>query len=372
METISLLVVDDEPGIRSGIHRILSRHIVSFPFMDEDYAFEISEASTGEEALEILEKQAPDILLLDNKLPGMDGMEVLEIIRNRNMDIMVAMITSYASLEIAARATDDGARDFIPKPFTPAELKASVDLIAKQLFLKRITHTMKEEGKKIRYQFLSVLSHELKSPLNALEGYLQMMRDHELGEDMADYHKVLDRSMQRVEGMRSLIMDLLDFTKIRLERKEDKVEHVNLKERARLALSTIKPLAIQRNIRVSFSGDDVFFDADPSDLDIMFNNLLSNAVKYNREGGQVEVSTLSTGNQAEILIRDTGIGMSEEEVSQLFKDFVRIKNVKTKGISGSGLGLSIVSKIADLYGGHIQVESTPNVGSEFRVLLPFS
>ena len=123
METISLLVVDDEPGIRSGIQRILSRHIVSFPFMDEDYSFEVSEASTGEEALAILEKEAPDILLLDNKLPGMDGMEVLEIIRSRNMDIMVAMITSYASLEIAARATDDGARDFIPKPFAPEHLR---------------------------------------------------------------------------------------------------------------------------------------------------------------------------------------------------------------------------------------------------------
>jgi signal transduction histidine kinase len=372
METLSLLVVDDEPGIRSGIQRILSRHIVSFPFMDEDYAFDIQEASSGEEALEILEKEAPDILLLDNKLPGMDGMEVLEIIRNRKLDIMVAMITSYASVEIAARATDDGARDFIPKPFTPAELKASVDLIAKQLFLKRITHTMKEEGKKIRYQFLSVLSHELKSPLNALEGYLQMIRGRELGEDLAAYHQVLDRSLQRVEGMRSLIMDLLDFTKIRLERKEEKIEQVNLKERAHLALSTINPLAIQRNIHVSLSGDDVFFDADPSDLDIVLNNLLSNAVKYNRDGGKVEVSTLSNAHHAAILVRDTGIGMSEEEVSQLFKEFVRIKNVKTRGISGSGLGLSIVSKIADLYGGHIEVKSKPNKGSEFKVLLPFT
>lgn len=372
METISLLVVDDEPGIRSGIKRILSRHSVSFPFMDEDYVFELQEASTAEEALEILENKPPDILLLDNKLPGMDGMELLEIIRNRGMDIMVAMITSYASLEVAARATDDGARDFIPKPFTPAELKASVDLIAKQLFLKRITHTMKEEGKKIRYQFLSVLSHELKSPLNALEGYLQMMKDHELGENLSDYNHILDRSMQRVEGMRSLILDLLDFTKIRLERKEDKIEHVNLKERAKLALSTIKPLAIQRNISVSFSGEEVYFDADPSDLDIMLNNLLSNAVKYNRDGGSVEVATLSLKNQVEIRIRDSGIGMSEEEISQLFKEFVRIKNIRTRGISGSGLGLSIVSKIAELYGGHIQVNSTPDKGSEFKVLLPVS
>lgn len=370
METLSILVVDDEQGIRSGIKRILSGHTVSFPFMDDDYGFECREVATGEEALDILEKAPPDILLLDNKLPGMDGMEVLEIIRERRIDIMVAMITSYASLEVAAKATDDGAWDFIPKPFTPAELKASIDLITKQFFLKKITTGMKEEGKKIRYQFLSVLSHELKSPLNALEGYLELMKGRELGEGIRDYDQVLDRCLQRTEGMRSLIMDLLDFTKIRLDRKQEKIEQIDLRERAKMALSTINLLAIQRNISVSFEGEEVCYQADPSDMDILLNNLLSNAVKYNREDGRVILSVKSRDNMVEILVEDTGIGMSEEEVSQLFKEFVRIKNTRTQGISGSGLGLSIVAKIASLYGGHVSVESTADVGSTFRVLLP--
>lgn len=372
MEKLSLLVVDDEPGIRSGVKRILSGHTVSFPFMDDDYSFEVREAATGEEALEILAHKPADILLLDNKLPGINGMEVLEIIRQANLDIMVAMITSYASLEVAAKATDDGAWDFLPKPFTPAELKASIDLITKQLFLKRITTRMKEEGKKIRYQFLSVLSHELKSPLNALEGYLEMMKNRELGESVKDYDQVLERSLLRVEGMRNLILDLLDFTKIRLERKEEKMESTNLSERAQMALSTINLLAIQRNISITFQGDEVLYKADPSDLDILFNNLLSNAVKYNREGGSVTLTVLRKPEGVEILVEDTGIGMSEEEVSQLFKEFVRIKNSRTRGISGSGLGLSIVAKIASLYGGRVHVESVPDQGSIFKVTLPES
>jgi len=371
MEKLSVIVVDDEPGIRSGVKRILSGHTVSFPFMDDDYGFDCREASTGEEALEMIEADLPDILLLDNKLPGITGMEVLEILQQRNLDIIVAMITSYASLEVAAKATDDGARDFIPKPFTPAELKASVDLITKQYFLKRITRTMKEEGKKIRYQFLSVLSHELKSPLNALEGYLEMMKSRELGESMQEYDQVLDRSLHRVEGMRSLIMDLLDFTKIRLERRDDKIEQVNMKERAHLALATINPLAIQRNISISFKGEeDLVFEADPGDMDIILNNLLSNAVKYNRDGGSVEMRILKQAENVEIVVKDTGIGMNEEEVSRLFNEFVRIKNRLTRGITGSGLGLSIVHKISELYGGHIQVDSKPDMGSEFRVILP--
>ena len=371
MEQLNILVVDDEPGIRSGISRILKGHTVSFPFMDEDYGFECREAASAEEALEMIEQDPPHILLLDNKLPGMDGIELLKIIQERKIDTMVAMITSYASLDIAARATDDGARDFIPKPFTPAELKASVDLIVKQLFLKRIARGMKEEGKKIRYQFLSVLSHELRSPLNALEGYLRMIQEREFGERVNEYDEILNRCLQRIEGMRLLIMDLMDFTRIRLEKREDKIEQVDLAERARLAISTIQPLSIQKNIDISLYADEpVFMNADPNDVDIVLNNLLSNAVKYNREGGKVELEVKKNDSRAVIIVRDTGIGMNEEEIAVLFKEFVRIRNDRTKGITGSGLGLSIVSKLTEIYGGEIEVDSEPDEGSEFRIILP--
>jgi signal transduction histidine kinase len=117
-------------------------------------------------------------------------------------------------------------------------------------------------------------------------------------------------------------------------------------------------------------GHDLNFEADPVDMDIMLNNLLSNAVKYNRDGGSIELQILKQVGKLEIVVRDTGIGMNEQEISQLFKEFVRIKNKQTKGILGSGLGLSIVHKIAELYGGHIQVKSEPDKGSEFRVSLP--
>jgi two-component system, sensor histidine kinase and response regulator len=371
MEKLKILIVDDETGIRSGITRILTNHTVSFPFLDEDYGFECREASSGEEALEMIAADMPNIMLLDNKLPGMDGIEVLKIIQERKLDILVAMITSYASLEVAARATDDGARDFIPKPFTPAELKSSIDLITKQLFLKRITRNMKEEGKKIRYQFLSVLSHELKSPLNALEGYLRMIQDRELGGNLNDYNEILGRCFQRVEGMRLLIMDLMDFTRIRLENREEKIERVDVTERARMALSTIRPLSIQKNIEVRLDATEpVFVNAAPNDVDIILNNLLSNAVKYNRDGGNVVVKVRKDENSAVLTVTDTGIGMNPEDISVLFKEFVRIKNQRTRGITGSGLGLSIVNKITEIYGGKIQVESEPEQGSIFRVILP--
>lgn len=371
METLKLLVVDDEPGIRSGVIRILRNHRVSYPFMDEDFNFDCSEAATGEEALEMINRDTPDIVLLDNKLPGIKGMEVLEIIRQKKLDTVVAMITSYASLEIAVKATNDGAYDFIPKPFTPQELKSSMDNIVKQLYLKRITREMNKEGKRIRYQFLSVLSHELKAPLNAVEGYLQVMQERKMGEELTSYDQVIDRCLQRIGGMRGLIMDLLDFTKIRLEKKDEKVERVELNERISMAISTVNPMAIQRNISFEVEAPvPVVVEADPSDIDIILNNLISNAVKYNTEGGEVTIRLEQQDTEAKIVIMDTGIGMSPEEVSQLFKEFVRIKNVKTKDITGSGLGLAIVRKLIELYRGDIDVESIPDRGSTFTVTLP--
>jgi signal transduction histidine kinase len=371
MAVLKVLVIDDEPGIRSGVSRILNGFHVTYPFMDEDYTFSVIESPTGEDGLIKLEQEKPDILLLDNKLPGMQGVDVLDHVRRKNYDVVVAMITSYASLDVAIRATRDGATDFIPKPFTPQELKSSIENITKQQYLRRITRKLTNEGKKIRYQFLSVLSHELKAPLNAIEGYLRMMQEKQAGERIEDYTEQIDRSLQRVQGMRNLIMDLLDFTKIRLERKEEKIQKVDLAAIASGAIVTVQPYAIQ--LEVTFNLDvksDCVIMADPSDMEIIFNNLVSNAVKYNRRGGKVGITLDGNAKEIIVTVSDTGIGINLDEIENIFAEFVRIKNEKTRNITGSGLGLSIVKKVAELYNGTVKVNSTPDVGSTFTIILP--
>lgn len=371
MAQLKVLVVDDEPGIRSGVARILRSFHVTYPFMDEDYTYEVLEASTGEEGIEVMEREHPDIMLLDNKLPGMQGVEVLEYVRRKNHDVVVAMITSYASVDIAVKATNDGATDFIPKPFTPQELKSSIEQITKQQYLKRITHRLDEEGKKIRYQFLSVLSHELKAPLNAIEGYLQMMHDRQLGDSLDDYSSAIDRSMQRIQSMRNLIMDLLDFTKVSFEKHFDKIQEVNLEDVVSNAIVTVSPYAIQKDIQFETMVKNCkMIWADPNDMEIIFNNLISNAVKYNMTGGKVSVSVDCNDNDLLLSVKDTGIGMSEADRETIFNEFSRIKNEQTRNISGSGLGLSIVKKVVELYHGVINVESIQGKGSIFTVLIP--
>jgi len=371
MSTLKILVVDDEPGIRSGVTRILRNFRVDYPFMEEAFDFEVFEASTGEAGIEIIESNQPDILLLDNKLPGIQGIEVLEYVRKKQYNIIVVMITSYASLELAVKATSDGAYDFIPKPFTPQELKSSIENITKKVFLKKMTTRLQESGKQVRFQFLSVLSHELKAPLNAIDGYLKMIRERQLGSRIEDYDEAIERSLDRIRGMRTLILDLLDLTKVETSRGKRNIGEINITGIVRTAIDTMQPYSIQKEVTVSLSGpENLTVQADPNELEIIFNNLISNAIKYNKEGGSVSCELADEGDLVSISVTDTGIGMTPAEMEKLFQDFVRIKNEKTRNITGSGLGLSIVKKLVESYNGRIQVSSTPDQGSIFKVFIP--
>jgi signal transduction histidine kinase len=211
----------------------------------------------------------------------------------------------------------------------------------------------------------------LKAPLNALEGYLRMMQEKQAGDRIDDYATPIERSLQRVQGMRNLIMDLLDFTKIRLERKVEKIQEVSLSEVASNAMVTVQPYAIQMDVSINLDvRTDVTVMADPDDMEIIFNNLISNAVKYNKTGGKVDITIDCSDNEAILICADTGIGIMKDDTENLFTEFVRIKNEKTRNISGSGLGLSIVQKVVGLYHGTIKVESTPDIGTVFTVRIP--
>ena len=371
MEKLKILIVDDEEGIQSGIKRVLKNFNVSFPFHNENFEYDLVDAGTGEEAIEIIEDQHIDIVLLDNKLPGIEGIEVLEYIKEKEYDLAVIMITSYASIDLAVKATNNGAFNFVPKPFNQSELRTAVESITKHLFLKRMTKKLTDEGKEIRFQFLSVLSHELKSPINAVESYLRLMKDKQLGNDISAYETMIERSVTRISSMRNLIMNMLDFTRVESGKKVRKLEDINVIEVAETVVDTILPVAIQKNVSiVTKFPDELTHYCDAGELEIIFNNLLSNAVKYNKENGDVEFMISKDAINLLIKVKDTGIGMTEEEKGNLFKEFMRAKNKNTREISGSGLGLSILKKIVDLNKGEILVDTQVDTGSTFTVKIP--
>lgn len=370
METLRILVVEDEYGMRLAIARALRDYTIHIPEIEGKIGFTIEQVEVAEEALTIINDKPPDIILLDYKLPGMSGLDLLTQVSAKQLDLLAIMITAYASIETAVTATKQGAFDFLAKPFTPMELKETIYKAVKHLVLMRQAHKLTEEKRKVRFQFISVLAHEMKAPLAALDGYLNILRERAAGDSQEVYDHMLDRCLTRIQGMRKMIIDLLDLTRIESgERKRD-VSEVDVREIVHTAIDTATPEAQERSISISFpENGPVLMQADRSELEIVFNNLITNAVKYNRDGGRVDVELHADGGQVSIVVTDTGIGMSTEEAARLFSDFVRIKNEKTRNILGSGLGLSTVKKIALLYGGEVSVESEPDKGSRFTVTL---
>lgn len=369
-EKLRVLVVDDEPGMRLSIQKALRRFKMSLPELEEPVAFEVDIAETGEDAVQKIDAQRPDILMVDYKLPGMSGLDVLDHVRTEESEMIAIMITAYASIDIAITAIKQGAFDFIAKPFTPRELEKTVSKAAQSLILARQVRRLSEEKRQVRFQFISVLGHELKSPLNAVEGYLNQMTSRILGESLSAYDSAINRSLIRIGGMRKLIADMLDLTKIESGQKKRELSDLDLAILADECIETLRPQADERRIRIHLDTErPLQIHADPDEMRMMLNNLISNAVKYNRDDGEVHVHLTRKDHDVQIAVRDTGIGMTEDEVAKLFHEFVRIKNDKTRQIEGSGLGLTILEKIAKLYSGKIHVESQPDVGSTFTVVL---
>jgi two-component system, sensor histidine kinase and response regulator len=215
-----------------------------------------------------------------------------------------------------------------------------------------------------------VLAHELKSPLNAVAGYLELIRDRAKGERLADYDEMIGRSLNRIDGMNKLIYDLLDLTRIESGKRPRQLGVVNLQALAQAAAEAIQTTAAPRQIAVRIHAEgDTSFSADPGEIEMLLNNLISNAVKYNRDGGTVDVTIDARDLQATITVADTGIGIAPDEAERIFEEFARIKSEQTNNIPGSGLGLSIVKKLVQLYDGEVKVESRPNTGTTFTVIL---
>lgn len=364
------LVVDDEPGLCAGVARVLRRVKIEAPEGGEPFVFETDAAETGAAARARWAEKPYDLTILDYKLPDASGLDLLREWRERDGDALVIVVTAFASLDTAVSATKNGAFDFLSKPFTPEELESVVRKAVRQLLLQRRARALEEERRRARFEFLSVLAHELKAPLGAVENYLRIMKDRVLGDSIERYDNSIERALLRIEGMRKMIADLLDLTRIESGERRRELRRVDLAEVARAAVETFAGDAAARRVTVAIAAPGpVELTADRGEMEIILNNLVSNAIKYNREGGRVDVELSREGERAIIRVRDTGIGMTEAECAKLFREFTRIKNEKTVAIPGSGLGLSTVRKLALLYGGDTQVRSRPDEGSEFTVTL---
>ncbi len=371
MDRLKVLVVDDEQGMREGVRRALAELEIEVAQTRERFGLELRVAATGQEGLDLISSWEPDLLLLDYKLPDISGLDILRSLASEDRDLLTIMITAYATLQTAITATRRGAFDFLAKPYNPGELRAVVSKAAQHLLLQRRARALAEERQRVRFDFVRVLAHELKSPLASVEGFLYLMRDGLLKDQPEVEQEAILRSIERLGGMRKLIVDLLDMTHLESGTRERELAPLDIAALCERTIGDFAPQAGEAEVSVALHGTPgLTMQGDPEELGIILNNLVSNAIKYNRPGGRVDLTVEERDGRVLLRVADTGIGMSAEDRDRIFGEFVRIKSARTRDIPGSGLGLSILRKVVDLYGGEVRVESEPDVGTTFEVLLP--
>ncbi len=489
-DTANILVVDDERGIREGCRRILTAE-----------GFSVDVAVNGKEGWDMVRAKGPyDLVLVDLMMPVMGGLELMDEVGRFDPEVIMIVITGFATIETAVEAMKHGAYDYVPKPFTPDQLVAVVNrglekrrlrVQAQRLIEERdqkLLEVAKEESKlraivdsmadgilvinnerqivlwnpaatrmlnlhekletgkdirefipqkdlialidkaftpdtsqytvlseevelsvpeprtlmvnlsvvrdnngqglgvvsvlrditelteinQIKTQFVTMVTHELRAPLAAIEGYLTAYLQGLAGTDPQVSRQMLDRAKQRAHALLDMVNDLLEFSRLEAKRVVRKKELLDLSGIITNTVELLKGQGDSKGIQfqVDLPESLPLIEADRCEMEQLFTNLISNAIKYNVKRGKVIVSAKKSSHALNIKVADTGIGIAEEHLPHIFEEFYRVSGPETRYTTGTGLGLSIVKKIVESHFGRIEVESKVGKGTTFTVKLP--
>jgi signal transduction histidine kinase len=223
----------------------------------------------------------------------------------------------------------------------------------------------------MKSDFVNMVAHELRSPLVSIRQQNSVLLEGLAGPLEDKQKDFLGKGVKKIDQLLELINDLLDIAKIESGKAIQRQVPVDLGKAIEDMVSLMKPRAKDEGIKLTFICHDLRpVQADPKSIDEIFNNLITNAINYSPEGGEVVVSAKGLGEYMEIKVKDTGVGILHEELPKIFDKFYRVKHPKTRKVMGTGLGLAIVKGVVEAHNGTIDVESLPDKGTTFRILLP--
>jgi signal transduction histidine kinase len=355
-----ILIIDDEEVVLDSCSLIL-----------EGGDYSVRTASNGTLGLQLVEEFQPDLVFIDLKMPGIPGLEVLEKISSLNPTIVAIVITGYATVTSAVEAMKKGAYDFLPKPFTPDEFR----LITKRGLERRVlmleTIALRKEKEMLRENFAAIVSHELKSPLGAIQQNLYAM-SAEFGIALSENQLAkIERMKTRIDDLLKLVNSWLRVYSVDISKIKENFSDLTISSIILKAVETIEPHAVRKDISIvpkieegirSIEGDEV-------SLVEALVNILGNAVKYSHTNSQIIVSAIEKDENIEIAIIDSGIGIQEEELPYVLSDFFRGKTDQT-GAESHGIGLTISKRIVEAHNGTISVNSKPSEGTTFTLRIP--
>ncbi|MEW6669545.1 MAG: ATP-binding protein [Thermodesulfobacteriota bacterium] len=231
--------------------------------------------------------------------------------------------------------------------------------------------TVYKDLDRMKSDFVNMVAHELRSPLVAIRQLQSVLLEGMAGPLQDKQQEFVSRGVKKIDALLDLINDLLNVAKLEEGRLLQQAVRIDLSEMIREMVALMEPRARQQGITLTCASDNPPpICADPQNVEKVLGNLISNAINYSPNGGKVALTARGVGDAVEIAVSDTGVGIAPEELSRIFEKFYRVKHPKTRHVTGTGLGLSLVKGIVEAHQGRIEVESVPERGTTFRILWP--
>jgi signal transduction histidine kinase len=355
-----ILIIDDEEVVLDSCTQIL-----------EGSPYHAATAMDGTFGLEMIREYKPDVVFVDLKMPGISGFDVLERIQEHDPTIVTIVITGYATVSSAIEAIKKGAYDFLPKPFTPDEFRVITQRGVERRNLVLETTALRREREMLREHFAAIVSHELKSPLGAVQQNLFAL-ENELSKQLSEEQvKKMGRMKASIDDLLKLIHTWLRVFTEDIEKIQENFAPTSIETVISKAVESSEPHAIRKDIEIVTSVEESLGSVYGDEITLTESvvNLIGNAVKYSRMGSQIFVTAEAEEGEILIAVKDRGVGISEEDLPLIFGDFY-VGEIAPIGDRGSGLGLAITRRIIEAHHGTISVESALDKGSTFMIRLP--
>jgi signal transduction histidine kinase len=319
----------------------------------------------------VFDEFAPDLVLLDLHMPQVGGLEILRRLkdaRERQGFLPVVILTGDAGQAARNEALDLGADDYLTKPLDRQE----VVLRVRNLLATRRLHVELARTSLHKSEFLASMSHELRTQLSSIIGFSELLVNDATDRfDAASRHKFLTQINSSGRYLLGLVTDILDLSKVEAGKMVLRIETVVIADAVQSVASTMEPMAAKKAIRIEADGAGAGqVPADLGKLKQMLLNLVSNAVKFTPEGGTVKIGARRLADSVEIFVSDNGIGIADSDQKHLFEAFRQLDSNIARQQPGTGLGLALTKRFAELHGGWLALISEPGKGSVFTLTLP--
>jgi signal transduction histidine kinase len=369
---VTFLLVDDLPENLLSLEALLHRDDLR-----------LLKARSGDEALELLLKHDVALALIDVQMPGLNGFELAELMRGNERTKRVPIIFVTAGSHSAERrfqGYEAGAVDFIQKPIEPNILRSKAEIFAELYRQRRMIaeqrDRLEEQTQALKMadtrknEFISVLGHELRNPLAALNGGLKLLARKP---DAAKMEQIQSLMQQQMDHIVRLVDDLLDVSRITQGKISLVMSEFDLKEVITTSVEMTRQAFEEQDHAVSINVPEqpCTIIADKVRLTQCVSNLLNNAAKYTPAGGQIKVVLESHTNAYRVSVADNGLGLTPEDSKSIFKMFEQVEKHRDHAHEGLGIGLALVKQLMELHGGDVSVSSRgPGLGSTFILELP--